>query len=316
MHEQGSQTEPRPDLEPGSDSAAPVPGPRRRGLLRAAVGLGGLAVAGGAVGTAMAADLLPGGVRLRRALGLTGPDGTVPQVTAGPVHGVDLRSAARGRTVRMITMLPPGGRPAAELPVCVVLHGRGGDAQAMADLGLPQFLAAAAAGTAPFALVAVDGGDATYWHERTPGDDPQRMLRSELPAALAAQGLRPPGAALGISMGGSGALRYARDRGTEFGPVALLSPALFRSWPDARTVDGFRDEADWREHEPLLHLDRPHGRPLGVWCGTEDPFCPAARTLTARAAVARFPHGEHTEGFWRRVAPEVLSFLGLALGRG
>ncbi|GAA2142357.1 alpha/beta hydrolase-fold protein [Kitasatospora kazusensis] len=290
-------------------------GPGRRTLLRAAAGLGGLAVVGAGASAAMAEDVLPGGVRLRRALGMTGTDGTVPRIPAGPVRSTDLHSAARGTTVRMITMLPPGaGLRAADLPVCVALHGRGGDAQSMADLGLPQFLAAAvAAGAPPFALVAVDGGADTYWHARTPADDPQRMLVSELPGWLAAQGLRTPGGALGISAGGSGALRYARNRGAGFGPVALLSPALFRSWPDARTIDGFRDEADWRDHEPLLHLGEPHGRPLGVWCGTEDPFCPAARVLRAGAAVARFPRGEHTGGFWRRMLPEAVPFLGHAL---
>lgn len=204
--------------------------PGRRRVLRAAVGLGGLAVVGTGAGAAVAEDVLPGGVRLRRVLGMTGTDGAVPQVAAGPVCGEDVRSAARGTTVRVITMLPPGAQRPADLPVAVALHGRGGDAQTMVDLGLPQFLAAAvAAGVPPFALVAVDGGDATYWHARTPGDDPQRMLLDELPGRLAAQGLRTPTGALGISMGGSGALRYARNRGAGFGPVTLLSPALFRS---------------------------------------------------------------------------------------
>ncbi|WP_371483026.1 alpha/beta hydrolase [Kitasatospora sp. NBC_00315] len=285
----------------------------RRTLLRAAVGLGTLTAAGAGAGVAMAEDVLPGGVRLRRVLGLTGPDGTVPNVTPGPLNSSDAPSAARGTTVRMITMLPPGAARPGDLPVCLALHGRGGNAQSMVDAGLPQFLAAAvAAGVAPFALVAVDGGDASYWH-RTGADDPQRMLLGELPGRLAQQGLRAPAGVLGISMGGSGALRYARGRGSGFGPVALLSPALFRTWADARTVGSFSTEADWREHEPLLHLDQPHGSPLGVWCGTEDPFCGAARTLAPGAAQAHFPRGEHTQGFWARVLPQVTAFMGSAL---
>jgi enterochelin esterase-like enzyme len=274
---------------------------------------GGLALAGAGAGVAMAEDLLPGGVRLRRALGLTGPDGPLPPAAPGPVHVEKLRSQARGTTVQLITMLPPGAARPGDLPVCLALHGRGADAQTMVDTGLPQFLAeAVAAGVPPFALVAVDGGDATYWH-LTGSDDPQRMLLDEVPGWLAGQGLRTPGGAMGISMGGSGALRYARNRGAGFGPVALLSPALFRDWPDARAVEVFRDEADWREHEPLLHLDQPHGSPLGVWCGTEDPFCDAARGLAAGAAQAHFPRGEHTAGFWRRVMPDTVAFLGNAL---
>ncbi|WP_035796244.1 alpha/beta hydrolase [Kitasatospora mediocidica] len=293
----------------------------RRRLLWAGGALGGLAALGAGTGTAMAQDVLPGGVTLRRALGLTGPDGSVPQVTPGPLTDEPVASSARGRTVRLITMTPPGVADPSGLPVCVVLHGRGADARTMVQLGMPQFQAAAVrAGVPPFVLVAVDGGDASYWHQRTPGDDPQRMLSDELPGWLAARGFAraragAPGGALGISMGGSGALRYARGRGAGFGPVAVLSPAVFRTWDDARTVDGFDSEADWREDEPLLHLDQPHGSPLAVWCGTEDPFCPAARQLAARggAVQGHFPRGEHTDGFWRRVLPAALDFLGHSL---
>jgi dienelactone hydrolase len=197
---------------------------------------------------------------------------------------------------------PPGTADPASLPVCLALHGRGGSAQGLLDLGLPQFLAAATArGVRPFHLVAVDGGEATYWHRRSPGDDPMAMLLDEVPGWLRARGLAAPSGVLGISMGGSGALQYARARSGGLAAVALLSPALFASWPDARTVDGYQDEADWRAHEPLLHLDQPLTRRLAVWCGTEDPFCPAARRLADRAAETHFPRGAHTDGFWRRV---------------
>jgi len=280
---------------------------RRRLLAALAVTVGGAAAVGGAV----VEDVLPGGPRLRRAIGMTGPDGSLPGVPAGPVRSVQVRSAARGREVGLITMEPPGTAGRAGLPVCLALHGRGGTAQTMVDTGLPQFLAAAvAAGVPPFRIVAVDGGDATYWHRRTPGDDPMAMLTGELPGWLGSQGLPEPSTALGISMGGSGALQYARQRPGRLNAVALLSPALFRSWPDARTVDGYQDEADWRAHEPLLHLDGPGAGRIGVWCGTEDPFCPAARTLTGHAAEAHFPRGAHTDGFWRRVLPDALAFLG------
>src|SRR5690349_3695989 len=80
-------------------------GPGRRGVLLAA--LGGAVLLGGGAGAAMVEDLLPGGVPLRRALGLTGPDGTVPAVTPGPVHTSTVRSRARGSEVKLVTMVPP-----------------------------------------------------------------------------------------------------------------------------------------------------------------------------------------------------------------
>jgi S-formylglutathione hydrolase FrmB len=148
------------------------------------------------------------------------------------------------------------------------------------------------------------------------------MLRDELPGWLRSRGLATatgglPATVLGISMGGSGALQYALGRADRPpDAVALLSPALFRTWADARTAGGYDDQADWRAHEPLLRLEgsRPPrvAATLGVWCGAEDPFCPAARELAAatRADEAQFPAGAHTEGFWRRVMPDALALVG------
>ncbi|MEU6968924.1 alpha/beta hydrolase-fold protein [Kitasatospora aureofaciens] len=305
----------RPSADP--DDRAPS----RRRLLRIGAGVvGGGALLGAAAGGGMLAGWVPGGVPLKKALGMTGTDGRVPDVAPGPVRVEKVRSAARGREVTMVTMLPPGAAASTNLPVCVLLHGRGNDAQGMVTLGVPQFLAAAVQGGAPpFAVVAVDGGDATYWHRQAAGgDDPQAMLREELPGWLHARQLPTPRAVTGISMGGSGALQYAVGRtqaGRNLDAVALLSPAVFRTWADARTTGGYADETDWQAHEPTLRLDQLQTGTLGVWCGQEDPFCPAARQVArqARARVGRFPDGEHTDGFWRRVMPDAMSLLGHSL---
>ncbi|MEO5878491.1 MAG: alpha/beta hydrolase-fold protein [Streptosporangiaceae bacterium] len=286
---------------------------RRRTLILGGVGLALGAATGGLV--AVEAELLPGRARLRAGLGLTGANGKIPDVPPATVTARTHLSRARAREVNLITIAPaetpPGG-----LPVCVALHGRSGNATSFVGLGLPQFLTAAVrAGVPPFVLASVDGGDATYWHERTPGDDPMAMLLTELPGWLAARGFQgTPRAAIGVSMGGSGVLRYGRLRHGELAAVAAVSPALFPTWSDARTVGAYADEASWARHEPLRHLDEPIARRTGVWCGEDDPFHDPALRLAKVAAVAEFAPGLHTGGYWRRIMPDVLAFLGRSFG--
>jgi putative esterase len=274
---------------------------RRRMVLRGALGAGAAAVA---VGTGIVGDLLPGGARLRRALGVTGPDGVVPDVPAGPVRVDRVRSRARGRVVELVTMAP-AGEPASGA-VCLALHGRGGGARWFESLGMSRFLTAAVrSGATPFTVVSVDCGQ-NYLLARD-GDDPRRMITDELPVWLAERELPEPVAVLGISMGGFGALGLTPGPRT----VAVISPALFPTWPDAKGRNVFRDEREWAASEPLRNLDRLDGTRLGVWCGTEDPFVEPARRLAGavRPAVAAFANGAHDAGYWLRVLPDALAFV-------
>lgn len=276
--------------------------PSRRVFLLGGAGL--VAAAGAGVLT----DVLPGGRQARELLGLTGPDGEIPDVPAGPVTVERVRSPARGRDVHLVVMRPAGAP--VNLPVCLALHGRGADAQSFLGMGVPRFLTAAVrAGVPPFAVVAVDGGD-SYYVAREPADDPLRMLVAELPAWLAERGLSPPAGAFGISMGAFGVLRLAREQ--DFTAVAVIGPALFRDWAEAKGRNAFRNERQWAANEPLRHTTEIAGVPLGVWCGTDDPFVDAARQLVDRArpeTVAIGP-GTHEDGYFRRVLPDVIQFIG------
>ena len=272
-------------------------GVSRRTFLLAGAGVG---CTGVLTGAGMVTDVLPGGPGLRRALGLTGPDGEIPDVPAAPVTTERIHSAARGRDVDLVIMGATGER----VPVCLALHGRGGNARSYLDMGTPRFLTAATRnGVPPFAVVAVDGGDTYYV------DDALRMLRDELPGWLARRDLPAPTAALGISMGAFGALRFARARSLR--AVAVAGPALFRSWQEARTRNVFRDERHWAANEPLRHPPRV---PLKIWCGTEDPFVDAARDLAERTgAQADIGPGAHDGGYFLRVLPDMLRFAGTRL---
>lgn len=178
--------------------------------------------------------------------------------------------------------MPWGAWMGATGPVVLVLHGRGGSVAWWESLGLPRFLHGSG-----FRCAVVNGGD-DYW-----------------------VGLTPPvpfDAALGVSMGGFGVLDIASRQPLK--AVAALSPALFGSWEDAERINGFASREVWERHEPLRHTSQIRS-PAGIWCGREDPFHDPARDL-ARAVGAQgsFDHGAHDVGYWRRVLPEALRFLG------
>lgn len=257
------------------------------------------------------------GIGVAGVLGCSAPPAPSPPRPAPPVavpsqvRRLQQQSAAVGGPVAMAIMTPtvPGPAP---LPVCLVLHGRWSNAEGMVALGMPGFLdAVVAAGVRPFALVAVDGPD-SYWISRQQGVDPQAMLRDELPGWLTAAGLAsPPRAVLGISMGGFGGLVYARSQ--RLSAAALLSPALFRTWDDARRVDAFSGETAWAAADPLRRVaELPAGMALGVWCGGQDPFVTVSRRLAdqARPAVASFESGGHNDAYWQQILPDVLRFVG------
>jgi S-formylglutathione hydrolase FrmB len=282
---------------------------RRRALLLGAGSLAGAATLPGCGHTAA------GGTTVNR---LPSPAPASPELPKSPEVAVAThrqRSRARGAEVTLVTAIPTNAR-ADRLPVCLFLHGRRMSATSLLDLGLPDLLTEAIrAGLPPLALAAVDGGS-YYWirnSAKTAADDPQAMLRTELPGWLRGVGLTAfagvPRAVVGISMGCFGALVYAAGRPTDPPATAVLSPALFRSWSDARTVHGFANQASWSAAEPLQHpIPLPR---LGVWCGRQDPFYPSTKQLIAgrHPTLTRLTPGGHTPDYWRRVFPEALRFV-------
>lgn len=278
----------------------------RRGLLLGALGL---TVAGTATGASLLSQHGSPVEPLRRVVGLDEPQGTVPNVPPCPLTVEKIRSSARGRDVDLVIMRPTG-TASRELPVCLLLHGKGGTARGFIEFGIPRVLTAAVrSGVSPFATVAVDCGE--HYFVPKNGDDPLRMLTDELPAWLSERKLDASSmAALGISMGSSGVLSLARAR-KNLRAAAVASPALFRKWPEAKKRNAFADEQAWQAYEPLRHTAEFASIPLGVWCGTEDPFVDSARELVAKAhpEVHSITRGGHTNGYWLSVLPDMLRFV-------
>ena len=265
----------------------------------------------------------PGHTTVRQKLGLDGANGTIPTARTSVTMEREF-SAARGVEVNL-AVISPAGVARQGLPVVLALHGRSGSARQLVGLGLPQFLTAAAStGLPPFVLLAVDGGDGTYWHPVTNAaghlDDPQAMLLDEVPQWMTEYGLGDqPQGVLGISMGGFGAFLYAYNRRLAqhtlgrpaLATAAALSPAIFEDWPDARSVGAFSSAANWAASEPLQHVSGLQGQRCGIWCGEDDPFYGASQLLAKDipGSVASFSPGAHTNGYWWRVLPDAMRFL-------
>ena len=244
---------------------------------------------------------------------VTGPPATSPPVEptplTQPITVQRMHSAARKADVDLV-LIAPSGMPATGLPVCLALHGRGARARTMLDLGLPDLLSEAVhTGTTPFVIAALDGDH--YWVDVGNGDDPQKMLTDEVPGWLVQRNLRPASAVLGISMGGFGALRFARAH-PDLRAVATASAALFTSWPDAKSRKVFADEDNWKAAEPLQHTGELRAAGTGIWCGDGDPFITADRRLikSLTPEVSHISPGAHNDDYWRGVLPDILKFIG------
>jgi S-formylglutathione hydrolase FrmB len=159
-------------------------------------------------------------------------------------------------------------------------------------------------------LVAIDGGD-NYWHKRASGDDPQRMLTAEFLPLLAKRGLRTDRyGVLGWSMGGYGALLLATES-RQVVAAGAMSPALWNKASEA-AAGAFDDCEDFRAHQPSA--DALKEVALRIDCGRDDPFAGAVRDLRNQVdAAGGLQAGAHTPGYWRRMLPEQLAFLGAKL---
>ncbi len=285
--------------------------------LGGAVGLGALSAGGVAL---VQAGVLPGSSVLNAGLGRCNaapPD--APRGEAGPPVTGAFRSAARARDVAFAIAYPPGYGDGARLPVCLALHGYGGqarDALTTGDYG--SFVAGAVArGTPPFALAAADGGTG-YWHPH-PGDDPLGMLVEEFLPLLAARGLRTDRVAVtGWSMGGYGALVCALTYPRRFRAIVASSPAIFHSFADARRVNpGAFDSADqWARYDVTARARELAGLPVRIAIGAADPFASAVRTLRDRLAdpgMVQISTGCHDGRYWASVAPAQIRAIGAAL---
>lgn len=292
----------------------------RRRFLMAAVGGAAALATGGAATELVVHGVLPGRQVLDRLDGACSVTSSSLDIAhPGPSASGTFYSRARNRTVGYTLAFPPGHGPREPLPLVVMLHGYGGDhTDALVGMSPRQAVALQVGGAPlpPMALVTVDGGDG-YWNPH-PGDDPLGMEVDELiPRCQASGPGRPPQriGAMGISMGGFGALLLGERFPDRIRAVAAISPAVWTSYPQARAVNAgaFASAADFAACDVVTHAGALAGTPVRVASGIDDPFHPGVVAL-ARAlppgAVVDISKGCHSASFFDSQEPPSLAFLG------
>jgi enterochelin esterase-like enzyme len=283
--------------------------------------------AGGGLGLwALLADarLVPGRSVMDNVMGRCDIDAEPPEGDpngpAGKVLKASFYSNHRKKTVRYQVIYPPNVPAGTKLPVCIYLHGNGGDEKEADNFRFPKQLGYQTyLGMSPFVLVTIEGGDG-YWHPRASGDNPLGMILEDLPIVLRQYNLKIDKLAImGLSMGGFGALLAATEKPEMFSAVIASSPAVWHSFDESQDVNpaAFDSAEDFRAYGDLrTRVDKLKGLTVRIDCGESDSFEPNLRSLQELLpdrSVMHFAKGCHDSNFWRSVAPEQLKEIGLAL---
>jgi S-formylglutathione hydrolase FrmB len=293
----------------------------RRAILACSAGAVA-AVAGSAVAglELVSRGVLPGKAELDRVDGacdLPAPAWSFTTPT-GPTLSGTFYSAARERVVGYSIGYPPGHQRGDELPLVVMLHGSGGN-HVSALAGLTPARAVALRGLpSPIALVTVDGGNG-YWNPH-PGDDPMGMLVDELIPRCQGLGLgRSRIGVMGFSMGGYGALLLAEKHPALVKAVAAISPAIWTSYAQARTVNpgAYASATAFTANDAVTHASALAAMPVRIASGYGDPFHPGVQALASAlppGVVVDFSKGCHDRPFFTSQEQPSLEFLSQHLG--
>jgi S-formylglutathione hydrolase FrmB len=224
------------------------------------------------------------------------------------------------QTLAQLAVIPPG-TSARRRPLLVYLHGKGGDAAT--NLSSQLFSALHQLGPRAPDIVFPDGGEDSYWHDRSDGAWGKYVMREVILQALRRLQADPRRVAIGgLSMGGFGAYDLARLNPRRFCAVGADSAALWRSGGES-AAGAFDSAEDFSHHDVIgsavASSDPFPGAKLWVDVGTADPFKSAdtefAQDLKAKGSSVELHvwPGGHDTAYWRSHWRDYLRFYSRAL---
>jgi S-formylglutathione hydrolase FrmB len=173
--------------------------------------------------------------------------------------------------------------------------------------------------------VLVDGGAASYYHDRASGPWGTYVVKEAIPAAVARLDADPDRVAIGgESTGGFGALDLARLWPGRFCAVGAHSAALWRTGGET-PAGAFDDAEDFARHDLFGAVDSTASlygyTPMWFDVGSIDPFRTAdtslAQLITSKGGnvVLHVWPGSHGDAYWRSHMEAYIAFYADALAR-
>lgn len=224
-----------------------------------------------------------------------------------------------GKSLEQIVVAPRGG--AAGRALLVLLHGRGSSPDDF--LTQEWYDGLSKLGKRAPALLLVNGGESSYYHDRSGGRWGSYVLQEAIPAGVEELGADGGRIAIGgISMGGFGALRLGLKEPGRFCAVGGHSAAIWRE--GGETPAGAFDDAEDFEQNDVIEIASKRLRPFDdtkVWLdvGDNDPFLSAdeelARILieSGQEPIFNVWPGDHSDSYWDQHVDEYMSFYARAL---
>lgn len=191
------------------------------------------------------------------------------RATPWRASSMTMPSSALGEPVELSVVGPadPRGRP-----LLILLHGRGSAPESWSRQPVPSLLEKLG-GQAPV-VVAVDGGESSYWHNRSTGAWESMVVDDVVPFAQRTFGVDIDRVGIaGFSMGGFGALSIAARNPDAFCVVGAHEPAIWRD--GGETPDGaFDDAEDFDRHDVIAAAGAGAFDDVQLWLdrGRSDAF--------------------------------------------